>query len=335
MFWSPTFNPTTDLLDLTGKVILVTGGKDSKGVGLSTCKHLARKGAKVYLGARSEERAKAAIARLQEEGISPGTVEWLPCDLSTPQTAKEAAEEMLKREQRLDVLVNNAAILADTMIGVNADGITDSLLVNHISHYILTLTLLPLLISTSRLPKSDVRIVIVSSDGHRRSHAADTDISFKTIADFGKTYKEERMGPFARYTVSKLANILFASALQRRLSSPSSFPVSPSFPALDEPVDITVVSLHPGLVNTFADRLPFPAISGVLLGLVAKSPDGGAWNSCFAAASPKIASEPDKYRGAYLLPVGKIVAPSKNAQSEELSEELWATTETYVGGLKL
>ena len=76
----------------------------SHGIGYSTVKHLARKGAKVYLGARNEEKGKAAIARLDEEGIAPGNAIYFPCDISTPLQAKQAAEDFMSREDRLDVL---------------------------------------------------------------------------------------------------------------------------------------------------------------------------------------------------------------------------------------
>jgi len=67
-------------------------------------KHLARKGAKVYLGARSEEKATVALQTLEEEGISPGQVVWLPFDASSPEKAKKSAETFLEKEERLDVL---------------------------------------------------------------------------------------------------------------------------------------------------------------------------------------------------------------------------------------
>ena len=78
----------------------------SSGIGFTTVQHLARKGAKVYLGARNEDRAKAAIERLNAEGLPPGngTVEWLNVDLSDPRKAKKSAESFLEKETRLDVL---------------------------------------------------------------------------------------------------------------------------------------------------------------------------------------------------------------------------------------
>ena len=121
-FLSRGFNPDTDLPDLTGKVILVTGGKcvwylglvcisfsdshDSSGIGLVAIQQLARHGAKVYMGARNEEKAQAAIEKLHAEGLGPGNgqVLWLKLDLSDPREVVKAAQELMQKEERLDVL---------------------------------------------------------------------------------------------------------------------------------------------------------------------------------------------------------------------------------------
>lgn len=130
---TPKFDPTKDLADLTGKVAIVTGGKrvefcacpnaerrtyqgsryeNSSGIGYTTVQNLARHGAKVYIGARSEERAKAAIERLRAEGLEPGNgeLEWLALDLSDPRKVKESAEAFLGKEDRLDILGRPLAI---------------------------------------------------------------------------------------------------------------------------------------------------------------------------------------------------------------------------------
>ena len=118
------FNPEKDMVDLTGKVAIVTGAKCvrilfdvismshfslgilsfSRGIGYHTAKFLARKGAKVYLGARNESKASGAISQLEQEGLGRGQVLWLEVDLSDPRLAKESAEDFLRRESRLDIL---------------------------------------------------------------------------------------------------------------------------------------------------------------------------------------------------------------------------------------
>lgn len=85
---------------------------NSSGIGFTTVQNLARHGAKVYIGARSEERAKAAIERLRAEGLEPGNgeLEWLALDLSDPRKVKESAEAFLEKEDRLDILGRSLAI---------------------------------------------------------------------------------------------------------------------------------------------------------------------------------------------------------------------------------
>lgn len=312
MLWSRSFDPSKDLLDLTGKVILVTGG--NHGIGYSTVKHLARKGAKVYLGARNEEKGKAAIARLNEEGIAPGNAIYFPCDISTPLQAKQAAENFMSREDRLDVLVNNAALLG--LPDTSADQI---MMVNHFSTLQLTLSLLPLLKKTSEELDPDVRIVTVNSMGHKLSRGADSNIQFKTFEDFNKDFSKDYFPKFSQYCFSKLAILLAMTVLQKKLAT----------------TPITVISVHPGAVDTVSDRTSYSRIARFLVGLFLASPDVGAYNSAFAAASPLIKADPKKYKGAYLHPVGVFKEPGANARREDLQEDCYETTEKYLASLGL
>lgn len=97
--------------------VLFANSNGSRGVGYGTVKHLARLGAKVYLAARDESRAKAAIARLELEGFGPGNghVLWHELDLSDPRKAKKSAEEFLKKETRLDVLGTCIHLMSKTL----------------------------------------------------------------------------------------------------------------------------------------------------------------------------------------------------------------------------
>lgn len=90
---------------------------------------------------------------------------------------------------------------------------------------------------------------------------------------------------------------------------------------------ITCIPINPGAVNTFASRMPFPWVAAVIFALFFEVPEVGAYTSCFAAASPTVRDDPEKYKGKFMEPVGIITEPSEVAQRDDLAEELWETTE--------
>lgn len=120
---------------------------------------------------------------------------------------------------------------------------------------------------------------------------------------------------------SKMTSILFSAELQRRLDL--------------ENVPIIVTSVHPGTVNTFAHLLPFPRFAHWVLSFLAVTPDEGSWTSLIAAASPILRDDPAKYKGLYLMPVGQVKPPSKQAGDPELAKELWASTEAFLREIKI
>ncbi|EMD32269.1 hypothetical protein CERSUDRAFT_88268 [Gelatoporia subvermispora B] len=315
MFFSKSFNPTTDIPSLAGRVFLITGG--NAGIGYTTCQHLARHGAKVYLGARSEERGKAAVERLKSEGLGPenGEVIFHPLDLSDPRKAKESGERFIQVETRLDGLILNAALTSSPYLK-SVDGVQDVMMVNHIGHFVLTRTLLPLLKRTAAEPGSDVRIVAVSS----AAHAFVSNVHFRNLDDINKDYNDAMIPQLTRYGLSKLANVLFIKELQKRLNA--------------ENCPIIALSLHPGSVDTegtqngandanIVVRVVFNALRVAFFA----DPSKGSYTTVFAAAAPAVRADPDKYKGAYLEPVAKIGKPSADATNAALATELWETTE--------
>ena len=116
-------------------------------------------------------------------------------------------------------------------------------------------------------------------------------------------------------------NILWTNELQKRLDR--------------EGVPIITLSVHPGAVNTFADRLPiFRTMGKVIMGLFFKTWDQGAYNSAIGAALPAVRENPEKYKAAYIEgDYGKVVKPSKLARNDEAAAALWKTTEDFVRSL--
>ncbi|KAJ7499829.1 NAD(P)-binding protein [Mycena latifolia] len=306
-----------DLVDLHGKIAIVTGG--NTGVGYATIQMLARKGAKVYMAARDEGRAQEAIKQLKSENINDGHVHWLKLDLSDPRAARQAANEFLEKEQRLDILVNNAGVTAVGPFKLTTDGLLDVMVINHISHFVLTDTLLPLMTTTTREPGADVRIVNVTSLAHARIKPE----TFSTKEAFNKDYGASTGQLLDTYGNSKLANILHIKALQTRLT------------ALDVP--IMCLAAHPGAIKTtgsdhFLGSIPY-------LGWLLKAYIGplffgpwrkGAMTVAFAAAGRKVVEQRERYRGAYLVPVATLAAPSSYALDERLQTELYESTQGFV-----
>ncbi|KAL7940190.1 NAD(P)-binding protein [Trichoderma barbatum] len=308
--WSETSIP-----DLVGKVALVTGG--NSGIGLQTVKQLALHGAKVYLGARSESRAKQAIDSIlsEHQTINKEHMIWLPLDLLKLSNVVEAAQLLSSWENRLDILINNAGIAADDF-ATTAEGFELTIAVNHIGHFVLTTKLLPLLKATASQAGSDVRVVTISSSAERFAPKYNAFATAKDLCDPGTINSNDytsRKTVFSRYGASKLANILFTRELQRRLDQQS--------------IDIIALTLDPGPVATDGGMGVFPKFLKPVLKLVMKSPEKGALNQLFCATAKEVTNEPETYKGKFLSGPGKINAGSERSRNSELAQSLWRITE--------
>ncbi|KAK0204004.1 hypothetical protein DFS33DRAFT_1384274 [Desarmillaria ectypa] len=326
-------SPTFDMVDLKGRVVIVTGG--NSGIGYGTIRHLARAGAKVYLAARNETRAAEAIKKLKTESLEPGNGEvvWLKLNLSDPRLARQSADEFMQKEKRLDVLgglsflsptfagpsiltsitVNNAGV----MLGpyeAGPDGISSLVIVNYLSPFVFTQTLLPLLTSTSQEPNSDV-----ASMSHKW---APSGFKCDMIQDLNVSYDGKWFSSFWRYAHSKLLVILWTKSLQKQLD------------VSEPPIPITVISLHPGSVDTFTHKWPLAPLWKLLVAPVVTDIDRGSYTSFFAAAGKDVRDNRDKYKGAYLEDnPARIANPSKVAQDDDLAERLWTVTVDFFSKL--
>ena len=186
-----------DIPDLTGKVVVVTGG--NSGIGLGAVKAVARKGAETVIASRSPERGQAALEALKAE-IPNAKAELMLLDLTSLASIERFATEFSERYSRLDVLANNAGIMV-IPYAKTEDGFERQVGTNHLGHFALTGRLLDVLVATA-----GARVVNVSSLAHKR---AELDLD-------NLLYEKGGYSEWGAYGRSKLLNMLFTYELQRR-----------------------------------------------------------------------------------------------------------------------
>lgn len=264
MAWS-----VADIPDQRGRVALVTGA--NSGLGLETARALVNRGATVLLACRQPERAEAA--RKELAASATGTLEILPLDLADLAAVATAAAEVGRRWPRLDLLINNAGVMALPR-QLSVDGYERQFATNHLGHFALSLALLPLLRAT---PGS--RVVTVTSGAQHFGRLAFDDLQ-----------GERRYDRWQAYAQSKLANTLFALELQERLGAMGSTTLS--------------LAAHPGVARTqlqptsvAASGRRLEAFAYRLMDPLFQSAAAGALPQLFAATAPGLAG-------------GELIAPA-------------------------
>jgi NAD(P)-dependent dehydrogenase (short-subunit alcohol dehydrogenase family) len=296
-----------DIPDQTGRVVLVTGA--NSGLGLQTARRLAGRGARVMMGCRNADKAAAAIATIRAEHPS-AEVELLPLDLSDLSSVRKAADEALSRHDRLDVLVNNAGVMA-LPYRTTADGFEMQLGTNHLGHFALTGHLIDRLLATERS-----RVVTVSSQAHRIGSMRWNDLQWR--AGYRK---------WLAYGQSKLANLLFTRELHRRLAAAGASTLA--------------VAAHPGYAATHLQAAgPEMAGSAVMKRLndlanriAAQTDEMGALPQLYAATAAGVQG------GEYFGPDGigesrghpRRVSMSGKARNEADARRLWQVSEDLAG----
>jgi len=289
----------SDIPDLDGKVVIITGG--NTGIGYVTAREMARKNAHVFVASRNKERGEAAVEKIKAE-TGKTKVELLLLDLQDLKSVKQSAENFLAKNLPLHILVNNAGIMASPF-RLTVDNIEEQFGVNHVGHFLFTKILLPKIEASA-----PSRILNVTSMAHQSAGT----INFEHINEENAAYN------FGRYAQSKLANILFTNALNKRL----------------EGKQVYVNSVHPGFVNTELSRGAIDSwgVWGKVIfkvaNVFAKNPDNGALTQLYVATSPEI--EQENYRARYFVPYAKLSTSSKVSTDEELAEKLWKFTDDLV-----
>ena len=276
------------MTDLSGRHFLVTGA--NTGIGKETARGLAKRGARVTLAGRSEDKTRAAMADIAAE-TSGADLEFLQLDLSDFESVRKAASEFLSREEPLHVLINNAGLAGAK--GMTASGFETTFGTNHMGPFLLTQLLL------DRLKQADAaRIVNVASTMHYQAKGIDWEAVRKPT--------DSRLG-MKEYSESKLANVLHAQELARRLAG----------------TNVTTYSLHPGVIASDVYRqVPWPVRK--LMTMFMKSTEDGAKTSLHCATSPEAAAETGLYYDE-----SKPKKPASSA-TPELAAELWERSEAWV-----
>lgn len=300
---------TTEVLegiDLRGRTVLITGG--SSGLGAETARALASKGAQVTITARNLEKAQDVVSKIESETGSRVTVEEM--ELGSLASVRALAERFLSRVEKLDLLINNAGIMACDQ-SKTVDGFEKQFGVNHLGHFLLTCLLTPALMK-GEAP----RIVSLSSVGHQTSPVIFNDIQF-----LNREYDR-----WVSYGQAKTANALFAVGLEKRLA----------------PHGIHAYAVHPGVIMTDLSRhLPQEEVEGFSKmvesgAMVLKSVEAGAATSVYAATAPELEGK----GGVYLANCGVCPQDDESesqtvvrsyAMDEEGAEKLWRVSEQLLG----
>jgi NAD(P)-dependent dehydrogenase (short-subunit alcohol dehydrogenase family) len=282
--------------DLRGRYVLITGG--NSGIGQAAAVGIARLGAHVAITARNAEKGETARATIAAMSNNDD-VEVVPLDLGSLASIHACADTVLERTNRIDVLVNNAGGTLSTR-RVTDDGFEMTFGVNHLGHFLLTNLLL------DRIKESaPARIITVASAAHRGARDG---------LDFDDLQCERtRYRGFPVYCRSKLANVLFATELARRL----------------EGTGVTSNAMHPGWVGTNFGREGDTGIFGSLAGLarpLAKSPEQGADTIVYLASAPDVANVTGKY-----FAKRKPARMSAHAANADEARRLWDASERLVG----
>src|SRR5215207_3321908 len=292
-----------DIPDQTGRTAAVTGA--NSGLGLVTARELARAGARVVLACRNLDKGHAAVDEIRA-AVPEAQLQLEELDLASLASVRGFADRFRATHDRLDLLINNAGVMAPPRRRT-ADGFELQFGTNHLGHFLLTILLLDLMEG-----REDARVVTLSSTAHKIGRIA-----------FDNLNGDRHYFRWNTYGQSKLANLLFALELDRRLRREGS----------------TVKSLaaHPGYAATNLQTAAPPLVDRLVMkignAVIAQSDEMGALPTLFAATEPGLEG------GTYVGPDGlseqrghpAIVLPNRRARDEETARRLWHVSEELTG----
>jgi NAD(P)-dependent dehydrogenase (short-subunit alcohol dehydrogenase family) len=294
---------TEQIPDQTGRTAIVTGA--NSGLGLVSARELARRGASVVLACRNAGKGAAALEAISR--VAPrARLELAALDLGSLTSVQAFAEQFRSTHDGLDLLLNNAGVMAPPR-QVTAEGFELQFGTNHLGHFALTGRLIGAMEG-----REDARVVTLSSNAHKMGRI-----------DFDDLQSERRYNRWRAYGQSKLADLMCALELDRRLRAAGS----------------TVKSLaaHPGYAATNLQSAAVPTLDRIVMvftnALAAQSADRGALPSLYAATEPGLEG------GIYVGPDGigefrghpRQVSPNGAARDEQVAARLWEVSEELTG----
>jgi NAD(P)-dependent dehydrogenase (short-subunit alcohol dehydrogenase family) len=290
--------------DQSGGIAVVTGA--NSGLGLITARELARKGAGVAIAVRNTDKGDEAERKIHLE-VPDAETKVFALDLADLASVRSFAEYFSKSHPGLDLLINNAGVMAPPR-RTTKDGFELQIGTNHLGHFALTGLLLGMMEG-----REGARVVTVSSGAHRMGRI-----------NFDNLQGERRYFRWNAYGQSKLANLLFALELDRRLRAAGS--------------TVTSVAAHPGYAATNLQYAAAPLFDRLVMRVsnlvVAQSAEVGALSVLYAA------TEPDLAGGTYVGPDGIAeqrgypqpnAAISSAARDQDAAARLWAVSEELTG----
>lgn len=289
-----------------GKTFLITGA--NVGTGFEATKLLASKGAKIVMLCRNPQRAQNAIELIQQQQPD-ADLAFVQLDLSSLESVRQASETIIGEVDNIDALICNAAVAQIAVQKKTADGFEQQMGVNYYGHFLLTGLLFEL------IKRSNGRIVVVSSLGYRMGHKR---IQLEDL-DFEKNYH-----PNNTYCHSKLAQMMFAYELQRRVRS--------------KDINVQVHVCHPGASRTTLIREDANFMTKLLTRILMYSPmsqsaEKGSWPLVLCATEDGLQDETfygPTERGEFVGIIGKSEL-QEHALDKKVAAQLWEVSEQNTG----
>lgn len=288
-----------------GKTILITGA--NSGLGLEASKVLSKKGAQIIMAVRNLQKGKEAVEAIKKENPK-ANLDLMVLDLSDFDSIRKFSSEFHSKHSRLDILINNAGVMAPKNRELTKQGFEVQFGANHLGHFLLTGLLLDILKKT---PNS--RVAVQSSLVHKQKNYGGADIFFEDL-NFEKSYNKDYA-----YGQSKLANLMFAYELDRQLKSHN--------------ISTIVAAGHPGYTNTNLQKNYGFFVSVIMNNLVAQKVEMGTLPILRAATEEGLKGGeffgPTKMNEMKGYP--ELVKSSDKSYDKQIAKRLWEVSEKLTG----